>query len=302
MRTEGQKIKLLDYKQEQASAPFVPNLPLLSSTGWNSIHLEYHRQPKFETVEHQHTMHVIACSLGNTVAPGKRSLDGKAKAERRSQGDIAIIPAGIAHRCNWNTTAEFAILAIEPQLLQQVGRDLVDCDRISLIPHYMNEQDRLIQGIFSTLKDELESHKIASNLLINSLETTLAIHLLRKYCSTKPKLSSYKNGLTTLKLRQVEEYIHQHLDRNIKVIELTAIAKMSPWHFIRSFKTITGISPHQYVLQQRIKKSQCLLQQDRINISEIAATVGFCDQSHFTKYFKRIVGMTPRQYSRTKLN
>ena len=71
---------------------------------------------------------------------------------------------------------------------------------------------------------------------------------------------------------------------------------MSSWHFIRSFKTITGISPHQYVLQQRIKKAQYLLQQNQISISEIAATVGFCDQSHFTKYFKRIVGITPRQY------
>ena len=187
MKVKGQKIELLDYKQEKASAPFVPNPPLLSSTGWDSIHLEYHRQPKFETVEHQHTMHVIACGVSGFPASGERSLDGKVKAERRSQGDIAIIPAGISHRCNWNTTAEFAILAIEPKLLQQVGRDLVDCDRISLIPHYMNDRDTLIRGIFLTLKDELESHKIASNLLIDSLKNYFSDPFITKILRYKSK-------------------------------------------------------------------------------------------------------------------
>ncbi len=214
MRIPGQTIKLLDYRQQKASAPFVPNLPLLSSTGWDSIHLEYHQQPKFETTKHQHTMHVIAYGISNSPAPGERSLDGKVKTERRSQGDIAIIPAGIAHCCNWNTTAEFGVLAIEPVLLQQVGQDLVDCDRISLIPQYMNEQDELIQGIFSTLKDELKFGKIGSNLLIDSLKTTLAIHLLRKYCSTKPKLFSYEDGLAKSKLKEITEYINANLDRH----------------------------------------------------------------------------------------
>lgn len=123
MKIPEPKIKLLDYKQEKASAPYVPNFPWLSSSGWYSIHLEYHQQPKFETIEHQHTMHVIACGVGDKLASAERSLYGKIQPESRNQGDIAIIPAGIAHRCNWNTTAEFAILAIEPKLLQQVGQD-----------------------------------------------------------------------------------------------------------------------------------------------------------------------------------
>jgi len=113
------------------------------------MHLELHQQPKFDTIEHQHTMHAIA--FGLTVAPGERWLDGKIQRERRNLGDIAIIPAGIAHRCNWNISAEFMILAVEPVLLSQVGQDLVDCDRIELVPQFMNEQDILIQGIFSTL-------------------------------------------------------------------------------------------------------------------------------------------------------
>ena len=135
-----------------------------------------------------------------------------------------------------------------------------------------------------------------------SVKTTLAIHLLRKYCSTKPRLSSCEDSLSKLKLKQVTEYINEHLDGNLQVVELAVIAQMSLYHFIRLFRKATGKTPHQYVLHERVKKAQYLLDRNHISISEIAATVGFCDQSHFTKYFKRIIGITPRQYSRTKLD
>ena len=293
MRVEGQTVKLLDYRQEKASNSFVPNPAVIRSSGWDSIYLEFHQQPKFETLEHRHTMHIIAYGISNS--PGERWLEGKIQRERRSLGDIAIIPAGIVHRCNWNNPAKFAILAVEPELLQQVGQDLVDRDRIELIPRFMNEQDALIQGIFSTLKDELGSNKIGGDLLIDSLKTTLAIQLLRQYCNTKPKLSNYSDGLSRSKLKQITEYIHENLDRDLKIIKLAAIAQISPYHFIRLFRDSTGKTPRQYILRQRIEKAQYLLQHEELSIAEIAAIVGFCDQSHFTRYFKRITGITPKK-------
>ncbi|HEY9606689.1 MAG TPA: AraC family transcriptional regulator [Allocoleopsis sp.] len=294
MRTPEQTVKLLDYRRENASDVFVPKPAALSSSGWDSIYFELHQQPKFETIEHQHTMHVIAYGASGSSL-GERWLDGKLTRERRSQGDIAIIPKGISHRCNWDTSAQFMILAIEPALLVQVGQDWVNPDRIELIPHFMTEQDVLIQGIFCALKDELESGKIGGYLLIDSLKTTLAIHLLRNYCTTQPKLSSYRDGLSFLKLQQVKEYINEHLNQDIKLIELAAIVQMSPYHFLRLFKQSMGVTPHQYILQCRIEKAKCLLQHGELSIADVAARVGFCDQSHFTRYFKRIVGVTPKQ-------
>jgi AraC family transcriptional regulator len=298
MTTQGQTVKLLDYRQENASDPFVPKPAILSSSGWDSIYLELHHQPKFDVAEHQHTMHVIAYGFSPLLkySSGERWLDGKLRKERRNNGDIAIIPAGISHRCNWNTSAQFMILAIEPALLKQVGQDLVDPDCIELIPHFMCEQDVLIQGIFSTLRDELESGKIGGYLLIDSIKTILAIHLLRNYCTTQPKFGNYEDGLSKSTLHKVTEYINEHLQNEVKLIQLAAIAQMSPYHFLRLFKQSMAVTPHQYILQCRIEKAKCLLQHSQLSIAEIAVRVGFCDQSHLTQCFKRIVGVTPKQF------
>ncbi len=298
MRTQEPEVKMIDFSQKQTSDFLLPQPALLKSSGWDSIHFELHQQPQFDTPEHQGNWHVIAhCPRFHSSGErsGERWLDGKLRREVRNEGDIAIIPAGISQRCNWRITAQFTIVAIEPSLLKQVGQDWVNPDRIELIPHFMTQQDALIQGIFAALREEVEIGKIAGHLLIDSLKTTLAIHLLRNYCITKPKLSSYANGLSKATLQQVTEYIHDHLHQDVKLIELAVIAQMSSYHFLRLFKQSMGATPHQYILQRRIETAKYLLQHSELSIADIAVRVGFCDQSHFTRCFKRMVGMTPKQ-------
>lgn len=295
-----QPIAVIDYRASHAASSLLPQPSILSSSGWTDLHLEVYQQPKFEIAEHHHTMHVIAYAPPSSKFPaltcGERWLDGKLKREQRKAGDIAIIPAGIAHRCNWNGSVQFMVLAIEPALLRHVGQDWVDGDRIQLMPLFM-QSDPLIHGIFSTLKEELEWGKLGGDLLIDSLKTTLAIHLLRKYCTTQPT-PSCANGLPRSTLQRVTEYIAAHLHQDLKLIELSAIAQISPYHFLRLFKQQTGATPHQYILHCRIQRAKYLLQHSELSIAEIALAVGFCDQSHLTRCFKRIVGTTPKQLLR----
>ncbi|AFZ28698.1 transcriptional regulator, AraC family [Gloeocapsa sp. PCC 7428] len=303
MRLPAQPVRIIDYRQVNAANALLPQPSVLSSGGWSDIHLEVYQQPKFEIAEHQHTMHVIACGLPQPLAEqavsdssGERWLDGKLSKETRNTADIAIIPANISHRCNWNTPVQFMVLALEPVLLQRIGQDWVNPDCIELMPQFMNQPDALVQGVFLSLKDELESGRIGGQLLVDSLKTVLAIHLLRNYCTISPRLSNYSDGLSLAKLVLIKDYINEHLHQNLTLTEIAAIAQMSPYHFLRLFKQSIGVTPHQYILQRRIDKAKYLLQHSKLSIAEIALCAGFCDQSHLTRCFKRMLGVTPKQF------
>jgi len=187
------------------------------------------------------------------------------------------------------------VLAIEPTLLQQVGQDWVNPDQIELLPQFMSESDAFIQNIFSTLKREAQIGGIGSYSLVDSLKTAVAVHLLRSYCVTRPKLSSYSNGLSQVTLTLVKEYIHNHLHQDLKLQEMAAIAQISPYHFLRLFRQSVGVTPHQYISQCRLNQAKYLLQHSELSIIEVATQTGFCDQSHLTRYFKRMIGITPKQ-------
>jgi len=303
MKTSEQPIEGIDFSQPQTSDLLLPQPAVLKSVGWGNIHFEHHRQPKFETPEHQGNWHVIAYCPSQDPSfhiAGERWLDGKRKREERHTGNIAIVPAGIAQRCNWNTLAQFTIVALDPTLLQQVGQDWVNPDRIELIPHFMTEQDALMQGIVSALKAEVESTKIGGQLLIDSLKTSLAIHLLRNYCTIQPKLGSYSDGLSQSTLQNVTAYIHEHLHQDLKLIEIAGIAQISPYHFLRLFKQQMGVTPHQYILQQRLEKAKRLLLHSDLSIAEVVSITGFCDQSHLTRYCKRTLGVTPKELQQSR--
>ena len=70
---------------------------------------------------------------------------------------------------------------------------------------------------------------------------------------------------------------------------------MSPYHFTRLFKESTGQSPHQYVVEARVRKAKELLTTGKFTISEVAHHVGFADQSHLTRHFKRVFGLPPQR-------
>jgi AraC family transcriptional regulator len=73
---------------------------------------------------------------------------------------------------------------------------------------------------------------------------------------------------------------------------------MSPFHFCRSFKKITGHTPMQFVVRLRIERSKKLLKfhSKSMSISQVAYAVGFYDSSNLNRHFKRLTGLTPTEF------
>jgi sigma-54 dependent transcriptional regulator, acetoin dehydrogenase operon transcriptional activator AcoR len=105
-----------------------------------------------------------------------------------------------------------------------------------------------------------------------------------------------EGSLPRYKLTRVVEYIEAHIDQTIRLEQLAQAAGVSPFHFHRQFKRSTGSTPHQYIVHKRIERAKTLLSRSDIPLVEVAAQVGFTDQSHFTTAFRRVTSMTPRSY------
>jgi AraC family transcriptional regulator len=103
-------------------------------------------------------------------------------------------------------------------------------------------------------------------------------------------------GLPEFKLRRVTEYIQNNLNRPVRLVELSTVVYMSPYHFARLFKLSTGVSPHQFLLRARIERAAALLAAPGASVGAVARSVGFRTSAHFATTFHRMTGVTPTVY------
>lgn len=116
--------------------------------------------------------------------------------------------------------------------------------------------------------------------------------------SELPRPSRPPRGLSRRALNRARSYIAENLGERFTLDDLARQAGVSRFHFARLFRISTGDSPMAYLLKSRIERAkQMLLLEDR-PVCEIAAALGFCDQSHLTRTFRRMTGLTPREFAR----
>lgn len=174
-------------------------------------------------------------------------------------------------------------------------REFVDADQIELTKH-LHIRDPLIEHIGLALKVELESGGADSRFYAESMASALSVHLLRRYSFQKQEIRNYTDGLSKYKLKQAIAYIHDHLDQNLTLAELSQLVYMSPHYFATLFQQSTGLTPHHYLIKCRIEKAKQLLARHELSLVGISHSVGFQNQSHFTRVFRQYTLTTPKAY------
>lgn len=124
-------------------------------------------------------------------------------------------------------------------------------------------------------------------------------HLIDRTFMTLATATSAEQEISSM-LSPALDYIHSHYTEEIDLDLLASLCTISGSHFIRSFKKHLGYTPHEYLLQYRLRQAKHLLQSTDNSIEFIAENCGFNSASHFARAFKNINKITPTEFRKLK--
>jgi AraC family transcriptional regulator len=103
-------------------------------------------------------------------------------------------------------------------------------------------------------------------------------------------------GRETSRVVEAIRLVESDATRPLELEEMAAVAGMSKYHFLRVFRGLTGVTPHQYLISARLRRAALALVSSRRPVIAIALDSGFGDLSTFNKTFRAVFGRTPTQY------
>jgi AraC family transcriptional regulator len=211
---------------------------------------------------------------------------------RQWPGTFLVAPPNTA--CEYEVSAAHELLVVAVPLAAVVP--LLDTAGVTLDDlaplHADTYRDPFIQQLCLRLFEEASADSPLGSLFADHAVTTLVGALVRltglgvSECRQRPAAS----------LRRALDYVNDHLAGPVSLADLAAVAGVSVFHFARQFRGAVGEPPHQYIIRRRVERAKDLMREGRLSLAQVAAAVGFADQSHLARHFKRLVGVTPRQF------
>jgi AraC family transcriptional regulator len=216
--------------------------------------------------------------------------DTGSKNERFIAGSgICVSPISQPHSMQWRETFGAMMMLVQAELLN--GDDANRRDLAWTGEGIYGERDYFLEHLGTLLADAASTGLPVSRLQAESTAVLIMRHLNRRPCHFS--VDALKDGR---RFNRLKEFIAAHLGEDLSVVALANVAQMSPFHFGRVFKASLGLSPHQYILKQRLEKAKQLLLIGQLTIAEIAQECGFAAQAHLTTAFRMHIGTTPKQF------
>jgi AraC-like DNA-binding protein len=158
-------------------------------------------------------------------------------------------------------------------------------------------RDQTVFSIVRAMCDEVTSGSSTGRLYGESLSMALLSYVVERMPSSTLRA---RGRLSDAQCRRLQKHIRDLLHEDLSLIELASVVNLSPRHFSTLFREAFGMTPHQYVLRNRLAEGARLLESEGQDIVEIALRLGFSSQSHFTSAFRRAFGVTPSRYATAK--
>jgi AraC family transcriptional regulator len=235
--------------------------------------------------------HVLSLHLGRPLSIRQRRED-MSHAWTFSRGDLSLIPAG------WHTTvwtedqADFAQVELCPDLVNRVAGGGAETE----LPCLFSFDDPVCRELLLSMVAEAQTHGQAARLYVESASVVLAQRLAS--LRGRPAAPGPRPGLAPAILRRAQEFLHDEMNRNPGISELSRKVGMNVDHFSRMFKKSTGLAPHQYLGNIRLERAKRLLAGGQASIIDIALEVGYANPSQFSTFFRKRTGLSPTEFRR----
>jgi AraC family transcriptional regulator len=284
-----------------------------AATSCRGFLLEKHLCSPGERAKTKTERHVISLLSGPVARIEYADTGGVRKPFLQASGSLTIMPIGDVPGVRLHTSAEFTHCALDEEFTRGVLKEMEP--RPNREPAFRADvQDTGMQRILDLLLYELEADAPTGRLYVESLVFALATRylLLGSEHADWEAIQNERPGISALPqriLKRVRDKIEACIGTDTEAAEiedsdigLEALAIESGYsraHFLRMFRVATGVTPHQYVLDVRLRRAQDLLRRNEPSLIDIAALCGFSSQSHMTTVFRKRLGITPGEFRRS---
>jgi AraC family transcriptional regulator len=274
--------------------PLLPDAPsgkLISPAG--GLIVERHTVGAIEIPEHVHSTYCLHLQTSAAVEMEWWS-EGEHRKERTEPGSLILLSPGTSDRIRWTASSRRIVVSVDEAFMLRASQELERSGR----PGFENRwafKDPQLRLLLTEAAREMESGWSTGSLYNDLLGMSLAVALIRKY-SGEAKAAPLKGGMPSGRLKRVLDYIAAHSDRDLRLDDLAQVADMSRFHFARLFRSSMGVTPYQYLMEQRLQQAKALLRLGSRSIAEVAAETGFVNASHFSRIFRKHLGVTPTEW------
>jgi AraC family transcriptional regulator len=228
------------------------------------------------------------------------ATEGAARSGEIRGGAALLSAPGDSLQASSAGRAEFVVINLSPVfVLDSAARArLTRSDSVVTFRARSIGNDERLARLARDLADELLEEAAGQELIVGAIVEHALVHTLRRYANVRRSehMELSRAGLVDRRIRLAVELMHAHMHRELSLEEIASAAHLSPFHFSRLFKKLTGATPHAYLASLRAARARDLLAETDLSVTEVGARVGYMSSSHFSKAFRQSTGISPSAY------
>ncbi|MBY5775484.1 helix-turn-helix transcriptional regulator [Rhizobium leguminosarum] len=245
-----------------------------------------------------HSRHTFLMNLKGEARLGENFIDGRRISfAARRPGSIVYIPAH-SEWTGWDegdATASYLLVSVEREFAACTLGEIAS-DRLAELPPSIGFRDGTIEMALQKIAIELKYPDPISVTMVESQAAQLFVRLVRLNGLNQ---EAVRGGLSSFDLKRAIGMIETSGHQRLSLGDLAREIGVTRFHFCRAFKQSTGMTPHAFIVQRRLKRSSDMLRSTDLSATEIALECGFGSSSHFAIAFKRAFGTSPTEFRRS---